>query len=88
MTWNQTHRGKQKMCVAPGQFWPAPPSHAPGVLHMCSRFLCLEVAEAEENLPEVTGLEFIPSLASLDHRLTRLVEEVCWDQEGSREGDP
>lgn len=72
MTKIQTHRGKQ-MCVAPGQFWPAPPSHAPGMPHMCSHSLCLEAAEAEENLPEVTGLVFIPSLASLDHRVPALL---------------
>lgn len=71
------------MCVAPGQFWPAPPSHAPGVPHMCSHFLCLEAAEAEENLPEVTGLVFIPSLASLDHRVPALLKRYVGTRGGA-----
>lgn len=83
MTWIQTHRGKQKMYVAPGQFWPAPTSHAPGVQHMCSRFLWLKAAEAEENLPEVTDLVFIPSVASLDHRVAALFKRYVGTRRGT-----
>lgn len=83
VTWIQTHRGKQKMCVAPAQFWPAPTCHAPVVQHVCSRFLWLEAADAKENLPEVTGLVSIPSLASLDYRVPALFKRYVGTRKGS-----
>ena len=53
----------------------------------CVHVSC-EAAETEENLAEVTCLMFIPSLASLDHRVPALFKRYVGDQEGSREGDP
>lgn len=54
-----------------------------GAAHVCSRFLWLKAAEAEENLPEVTDLVFIPSMASLDHRVAALFKRYVGTRRGA-----
>lgn len=51
----------------------------------CVHVSC-DAAEAEENLAEVTGLMFIPPLASLDHRVPALFKRYVGTRRGAGRG--